>query len=409
MSTTDRRHHVVFLGAGYLSIWSYRALKRKVGKQVDFTVVAPATVHTFHGWTGEVLSGELPPDAQLSPIAEAMPAARHVRGFARSVDRAARTVEVERVDGAKQTVHYDHLIVGTGQYEDLGRVEGMEEHAFRLRDAGRTGKLAAHLDHCVESARSAKDEKLRRKSLSVVVAGGGLAGVEASVAIAQRLARATEGTPERECADVVLVSTTGELATEMPPKLRAHVREEIQGNGVRVLAPARVVAVAADGVKLDDGAWLSASTVVAAVGNKPRPLPGLDDLPVDDRGAVRTDRLLQIAPGVWSGGDAASVPLASGEPCPVDAAWAIGQGSWVGANVARVIRGRRQRAFTWKSVGVTAGFGRDHAVLEAWGMAFRGRVAWLSRAAFFGYYLPSRPQLRRVLRALISRRRGKRA
>lgn len=238
MSTTEQRRHVVLLGAGYLSIWSYRALKRKVGKQVDFTVVAPATAHTFHGWTGEVLSGELPPDAQLSPISEAMPTARHVRGHARSVDRAARTVEVERVDGTKQTLHYDHLIVGTGQYEDVSRVEGMEEHAFRLRDAGRTGKLVAHLDECVESARSATEEKLRAKALTVVVAGGGLAGIEASVAIAQRLARATEGTPEREYAEVVLVTPTGELAKEMPPKLRAHVRKEIQDNGVRLVAPA---------------------------------------------------------------------------------------------------------------------------------------------------------------------------
>ncbi|OXM53246.1 hypothetical protein CFP71_22275 [Amycolatopsis thailandensis] len=407
MSTTEQRRHVVLLGAGYLSIWSYRALKRKVGKQVDFTVVAPATAHTFHGWTGEVLSGELPPDAQLSPISEAMPTARHVRGHARSVDRAARTVEVERVDGTKQTLHYDHLIVGTGQYEDVSRVEGMEEHAYRLRDAGRTGKLVAHLDECVESARSSTEEKLRAKALTVVVAGGGLAGIEASVAIAQRLARATEGTPEREYAEVVLVTPTGELAKEMPPKLRAHVRKEIQDNGVRLIAPARVVAVGSDGVKLDDGSWLAASTVVAAIGNSPRPLPGLDDLPVDDRGAVRADRMLQIAPEVWSGGDAASVPLASGEPCPVDAAWAIGQGSWVGGNVARVIQGRAQREFTWKSVGVTAGFGRGHAVLEAWGMSFRGRPAWLSRAAFFGYYLPSRPQLRRVLRMLVARRRGK--
>ncbi|RJQ78348.1 NAD(P)/FAD-dependent oxidoreductase [Amycolatopsis panacis] len=402
MTRTHGRHRVLLLGAGYLSIWAHRALKRKLGREVDFTVVAPADAHAFHGWTGEVLSGELPPQAQLSPIAEAMPGARHVRGLAQRVDRDAQTVEVSLTDGATETLHYDYLVVGTGQYENVDSVEGMQEHAFRLRAAGRTEALVTQLDRCLAEPLESSSPEQRKALLSVVVAGGGLAGVETSVAIAQRMSRAAAG--GHELAKVVLVSATEHIARELPPKLRAHVRKEMRANGVALIAPARVVSVAPDGVKLDDGRWLPTATVVAAVGHRPRPLPGLDDLPVDSRGALRTDRLLQIAPNIWCGGDAASIPLASGQTCPVDAAWAIGQGSWIGRNIARAVQGRTQREFTWKSVGVTAGFGRGHAVLEAWGMSFHGRPAWLSRALFFGYYLPSRPQLRRVLRMLRNRR-----
>jgi NADH:ubiquinone reductase (H+-translocating) len=160
------------------------------------------------------------------------------------------------------------------------------------------------------------------------------------------------------------------------------------------------VKAAPDGVKLDDGQWISANTTLATVGNRAIPLPGLDDLPADDRGRLIADRNLQVAPDVWAAGDAAVVPLKSGAPAPVDAGWAIGEGGWVGDNIARVVRGKQQKPFGFKSIGVTAGFGRKSGVLEAWGIPYRGRMAWFPRMLFFLYYMPSREQAKRVYRML---------
>ncbi|WP_285631952.1 FAD-dependent oxidoreductase [Lentzea sp. NBRC 102530] len=391
--------HVVLLGVGYVSVWAYRALRRSLGDQVHITVVAPVDAHSYHGWTGEVLSGELPPEAQRSPIAEALPAAAHVRGWARRVDRDRRTVEVECADGATVTVTYDHLVVGIGSTEDVSSVPGLQEHGFRLRHLGQAGALAAHLDQCVaEAARSSYD---RSTSLTVVVAGGGLAGVESSIAVSQRLAAAT-GAPTGSAGGprVVLVSSRAELAQELREGGRELVRQALRRNGVEVLTGTRVVEVAADGVKLDDGLWIPAHTTLATVGNRVMPLPGLDDLPVDDRGRWIADRNLQVAQDVWAAGDAAVVPLKSGAPAPVDAGWAIGEGGWVGDNIARVIRGKQQKPFGFKSIGVAAGFGQRSGVLEAWGIAYRGRTAWFSRMLFFLYYMPSREQAKRVYRML---------
>lgn len=401
--------HVVLLGAGYISVWAYRALTRWVGRRVRITVVAPVKVHVYHGWTGEVLSGELPPEAQGSPIAEAMPRAVHVHGWARQVDRAARTVRVECHDGSTQVLHYDHLVVGTGTTENIDSIPGLKDYAFRLRDDGCAGALAAHLDRCITEAGSIDDPERRQSLLSVVLAGGGLAGVESSAAIAQRLAKATGLRPGRTGAPrVTLVSAAETLARELRPAGRARVFEELRHNGVNLLLSNRVTRVYPDGVKLEDGLWLPAVTTVCVVGNRSRPLPGLDDLPVDAAGRLIADRYLQIAPHVWSGGDAASVPLKSGRPCPLDAGWAIGQGTWIGRNIARTVRHRSQRAFAFKSVGAAVAFGKGHGVMEAWGVQFGGRLAWAARAAFFVSYMPSRQQARRVI-GMALRRGGPRA
>ncbi|WP_028934661.1 NAD(P)/FAD-dependent oxidoreductase [Pseudonocardia spinosispora] len=399
MSTSLDRTHVVLLGAGYASIWAYRALTRRLPRRVRITVVEPQPMHVFHGWTGEVLSAELPPDAQFSPVSEALPKAEHVRGWARGVDRETRTVTVELVDGGQAHLHYDHLVVGIGAVEELDSVPGLREHAFSLREAGRTATLSAHLDECIAEAAAVEASEERARLLHVVLAGAGLAGIEASVAVAQRLAKAGANG-----AKVTLVGSSTTLALELSPTLRDRVTEELARNDVRVVAPARVAAVTPDGVKLDDGSWLPSATTIASVGNRAHPLAGLTDLATDAAGRLRTDEYLRIEPRIWAGGDAACVRTSVGGVCPKDAGWAIGQGSWLGRNIARTILGRPPKRFTWMSAGVTAGFGAGHAVLDTWGMPVRGRPAWLSRAAFFAFYLPSRRQLLRVLWLLARRR-----
>ena len=52
---------IVILGGGYSSIWCYRAVRRWMGESARITVIAPFTEQVFHGFTGEVLDGELSP------------------------------------------------------------------------------------------------------------------------------------------------------------------------------------------------------------------------------------------------------------------------------------------------------------------------------------------------------------
>jgi NADH dehydrogenase len=68
---------VVLLGCGYTSVWAYRSLRPLVRRgEVNVTVVSPDPAHVFHGFTGELVSGELPPRAQATDVALACPGAR---------------------------------------------------------------------------------------------------------------------------------------------------------------------------------------------------------------------------------------------------------------------------------------------------------------------------------------------
>lgn len=362
---------VLILGGGYAGAWAYRALVRRrlLLPGLQLTVVAPHPVHAFHGFTGEVLSGALPAGAAHSPLAEVFPRAEIVEGTATAVDTGARTVTVTTAAGPVH-LDYDHLVVATGSREATAGVEGLTEWGWRLRAPEESTALLRHLEHGAGPG-------------AIVVVGGGLSGAEAACALAHRFV------PERE---VVLLSPRGP-GSEML-SLASRVRDELIRAGVRILA-VRAHRVDRDRVELSDGTVVIAAAVVSALGNRAVPLPGL---PVED-GELRPDRTLALAPGVWTAGDAARVLRRTGAHAPQDALWAIRAGTRVGRNVARAVRGRTARPFTYRGLGMAAGFGRGRAMVRIWGVPLTGPLAWVIRLGFFVWFVPSRRQAARLLRS----------
>jgi NADH:ubiquinone reductase (H+-translocating) len=135
---------IVILGGGYSSVWCYRAIRRWMGASAAITVIAPFTEQVFHGFTGEVLEGELTPELQASPLEECVPRAERIRGWATAVDSDARTVRVEW-DGETRIVEYDQLVVATGAHDRTEHVPGLTEHGWPLRFPGQVGALLEHL------------------------------------------------------------------------------------------------------------------------------------------------------------------------------------------------------------------------------------------------------------------------
>lgn len=92
--------------------------------------------------------------------------ARLIAGWARDIDLARRTVDV---DG--RHVGYDALVIALGSRTDVTRVPGAREHAHTL-DADGQARLRAALGSLSVGGR-------------VVVAGGGLTAIEAASEIAE--------------------------------------------------------------------------------------------------------------------------------------------------------------------------------------------------------------------------------
>jgi NADH dehydrogenase len=408
---------VVLVGGGYVTLHAYRAIVRRLrgllrAGHVEIVVISADDAHSFHGFTGEVLAGLLPLAVTRTPLEHHLTKARVVHGLVTHVDTLARRVTYRRVDGAVEQLRYDELVVGSGGQEPLASVPGLAEHGHGLRRPGEIEALASRVSRLRAGAPStgkARPPRLPESrhgaaETTVLVAGGGLAGVELAAAIADGSAGAL---------GVVLVHAGSRLVpgwAEAAPKLARYAGRELARLGVDVRLDTRIVEVQPGCVRLSDGSTVAAGTVLGTIGQRAVQLPGLAALDRDPQGRLITDEDLSVVPGLWAAGDSALVrhPV-TGEPVPTNALWAIKAGAHAGRNVARTLRGRPTVRFRYRGLGQAASFGLGRSAAELYGVTFTGVAAWLLRLAFFLRFMPSRRNALSALghtsRTLLTRQR----
>ena len=402
---------VVMIGGGYATLHACRALlRRRTGAEVQVTVVSADDCHNFHGFTGEVVAGLLPHEITRTPLTDVLGRAVLIHGEVISVDPVRRTVLVRPMRAAApQLVPYDELVVASGAREPVDAVPGMAEHGFTLRAPGQFGRFLNRLSVVAESSstRSPRSSSVRGCSVatgdtaaSVVITGGGMAGVELAAAVADRLHSTGASNP------VVLVQSGETVLSELRrhrPRVAAQADRELCRLGVRVLTGERVTAVHADGVTLSDGSRLTTAAVLATTGQRPNALPGLESLAHDRFGRLVTDGSLRVAPGIWAAGDVARVAHpTTGDPVPANALWAIKAGDHLGRNLSRVSDNRRPRDFSYRGLGQAMGFGIGRSATELYGVPINGAAGWILRLAFFLRFMPSRRRAVGVVLALLS-------
>ncbi|NBE52198.1 NAD(P)/FAD-dependent oxidoreductase [Streptomyces boluensis] len=230
----------------------------------------------------EVLAG------RYGPEVVALPSPGRVRhGRVERIDRERRLVHV----AGGETVGYDKLVLATGSNPVLPPFRGpLPEgvHAFRT------------MDDCLALSEAVGKDKGKGKGSRAVVIGGGLLGVSAARALAQRGAQVVLAQQGERLMERQLDATAGDL-----------VRRHLTDLGVEVHTECRVRALTTNedgtltGVTLADGYTLDADLVVLACGVRPRTglaqAAGLDVR----RGIVVDDALRTSDPHIHAVGDCA--------------------------------------------------------------------------------------------------------
>ncbi|MER6995119.1 FAD-dependent oxidoreductase [Streptomyces sp. NPDC000410] len=195
----------------------------------------------------EVLAGRYGPEVVALPP---VPVRRGVRAV--SIDRAARVVHC--ADGAEAfELPYDRLVLATGSNPVLPPLRGIG--GGRLPDGVHPFRT---LDDCLALAAAALP------GTRAVVVGGGLLGVSAARALAERGADVVLAHQGPHLMDRHLDAASGELVRRHVEALGVEVHTECHARGLRADG-ARVC-----GVELADGFVLDAETVVLACGVRPR-------------------------------------------------------------------------------------------------------------------------------------------
>ncbi len=396
---------VVILGAGFGGLYAALELERGLARErnVEVTLVNRENFVLFTPMLHEVAASDLDLTHIVNPLRKLLRRVRFFEGDVEAIDLERRCVTVSHgEDHHHHELPYDQLVLALGSVTNFYGMPRLERVAMTMKSLGDAIALRNRLIEQLEEADFECSAGSREHLLSVVVAGGGFAGVETIAAVNDFLREALRHylhlRPQH--LRLVLVHSGEVILPELGPRLGAYAQRKLAARGVEIRVRTRVADAAAGRVELNDGTQLPARTFVWTAGTAPNPL--LDTLPCRrERGRVVVDEFLRVPdwPGVWALGDCAAVPDAtSGGFCPPTAQHALRQGRVLARNLAGATRGRPPAPFRFSTLGQLAAIGRRTGVARILGVNFSGFVAWW---LWRSIYLSKLPRFEKKLRVAL--------
>jgi NADH dehydrogenase len=381
-TSNTARTRIVILGGGFGGIYTALRLEKALARDptLEVTLVNRENFFLFTPMLHEVAASDLDMTDIVSPIRTLVRRVKFVQGEVEAIKLETRQVVVSHgSDAHRHEYEYDHLVIALGAITNFYNLPGVEERAVTMKSLGDAVALRNRLIECLEEA-DPECCRVKAPLLTVVVAGGGFAGVETVAAVNDFVREALKFYPNLAEGQlrVVLVHDGAVILPELGERLGTYAQKKLAERKVEIRVNAKIAGLSEAGVRLGDGTVIPAKTLVWTAGTAPNPL--LASLPCrKERGRIVANANLEVRgwPGVWALGDCAVVlDSRTGKPYPPTAQHALRQGRVVAENILAGMRGGPKQSFTFKTIGLLASIGRRTGVAQILGVNFSGFVAW---------------------------------
>jgi NADH dehydrogenase FAD-containing subunit len=283
--------HLVFVGGGHAHLTSLKNLSsfRKRGHRV--TLISPSPYHYYSGMGPGLLSGIYHPREARFNVKKWVEDqdAGFIRGEVRKVDPGERLL----ILSSGERVDYDVVSFNTGSEVPI------EPLAAAPQDNIVTVKPVVNL---FRTRQVILDAIRENKALTLVVVGGGPAGVEISGNLWKLL-------HENRGKGKIIVIGGRKLMGDAPEQVRSLVLKSFKRRNLEVIEGSRVEAIEGGTVRLIDGRRVAFDILFLATGIRPSGLFRNSGLPTSsDGGLLVNSRLQSVAfPEIFGGGDCISL------------------------------------------------------------------------------------------------------
>ncbi|PWE32815.1 selenide, water dikinase SelD [Maritimibacter sp. 55A14] len=284
--------------------------------------------------------------------------ARLVLGRAEGIDRQARRITVP----GRADIAYDIASIDIGVTSAMPDLPGFADHAWPAKPLG---PFADAWEDFVARAAAG------RRPPAVAVIGGGVAGVELSMAMAHRLRQVGCAAPQ-----VHLLEAGPEALRDIGGAARRALLDALARAGVTLHLSSPVTEVTAEGLRLAGGAMLAADFVTGAAGARPQ--SWLAEIGVaTHKGYVTVDETLRSPDdeALFAVGDCAHLGW---DARPKAGVFAVREAPVLHDNLRAALSGGRLRAFRpQRDYLKLISTGSKSAVADKFGLRAGG--AWLWR------------------------------
>ena len=402
---TQNTQRILILGGGFGGVYTALGLERALARdrRVEITLVNRENFFLFTPMLHEIAASDLDFTHIVNPLRKLLKKVKFFHGEVQAIDFQFRRVRV--FHGPERHLHeidYDYLVIALGSTTNFYGIAGLQDKALTMKSLGDAIHLRNRLIDLLEEADFECAIGARESLLTVLVAGGGFAGVETVAAVNDFLRGALPSYPHltQDLIRIVLVHPGGVVLPELGARLGLYAQKKLAKSGVEIRVNVKVKAISDNGVELDDGTTVKANTVVWTAGTSPSAI--LESLPcAKQQGKLVVNQFMEVPdrPGVWALGDCtAGLDPKTKKPYPPTAQHAMRQGKVVANNIVATLCGNKKKAFDFSTIGLLAAIGRRTGVANILGVNFSGFVAWFLWRTI---YLSKLPRIEKKVRVAL--------
>jgi NADH dehydrogenase len=396
MESSGSPKRILILGGGFAGAYTAVSLQKALSgvPDIEIMLVAQENFVLFTPMLHEVAGSDAAATDVVQPLRKMLRRTNVLIGDIESIDLEKKQVRVRQTNLVHdRTLTYDQLVLALGSVSNFYHTPGIEGHALTMKTLGDALAVRNRVIDALELAAGEPDEALRKALMTVVVVGGGFAGVETVGAVNDLMREALKfyNNLKEDMLRIVLVDAGKMILPELGESLGRYSETQLGRRGVEIHLNTAVKGYDGKEVVFGDGTRIASNLIIWTAGIMPVPI-ALNLPCAKERGHIVADEYLQVPnfPGVWALGDCAQVPDLTnpGKFCPPTAQHATRQAPVVAHNIVATMRGQPLKAFKFKTLGLLATIGRRTGVAEIMGFHFSGIIAWAMWRAIYLAKLP---------------------
>jgi NADH dehydrogenase len=388
---------IVVVGGGFGGVYACKQLEKifKKNNQVEIVLLSENNYLLFTPMLPEVPASSIEAKHIVSPLRTFIQKVKIQNSSVEAIDLERQLIKTSHCSKCGPIfLKYDYLVLAPGSVTNYFGLPGVAENALPMKTLDDAMALRNHVIDLLEHADMEPDPVVRRKMLTIVVAGGGFAGVETAAELQDFLTTVPRFYPAIQPEDfrVLLVHAAPRILPEISEGLANYALAQLQKNKIEVLLNTRVSSATADEVLLDNQIKIPSKTLIWTTGTTPNPILSTLSCRKNKRGQIIVNEYLEVQDlsGVWAIGDCAEIPDShTGKFYPPTAQHAVREGKRVAENIAADILAGTKNRFHFKPLGMLAALGHRSAVAEVFGIRFSGFIAWWMWRTIYLFKLPN--------------------
>ena len=392
---------ILIVGGGYAGLYTAKKLEKWLRRgEAQVTMVDPLPYMTYQPFLPEVAAGSIEPRHAVVAHRRHLKSTKVITAAVSKIDHAAKTAEITPAVGDPWTVDYDIVVVTAGAVSRTFPIPGVADQAIGLKNIEEAMDIRDRMTDNFAKASNLPAGPERDRLLTIVVVGGGFAGIEIFAELRSFASSLVGSYHQLEMDDTHfhLIEALGRIMPEVSLETSLWVIKDLAQRGAEIHLNTQLASAVDGKIEMSSGETFESDLIIWTAGVMANPVIRNTDLPVEERGRLRVQADLRVinddgvVPDAWGAGDVCAVPDLTGAGVGgftvPNAQHAVRQGKLMARNLVADLRGEKPREYIHKNLGAVAGLGLYNGVYQNGPIAVKGLIAWFMHRGYHGLAIP---------------------